>query len=201
MARPAPSCISFAARLAGLALATGWLSAAVAGGLPMPADSTGGYVGAETCLRCHPSAFQTWVYSGHARASLVFGTRRGMGMMRMDEREAARAGQAFPCRTCHAPPAQEFSRWIGPGYHPEDGVQCETCHGPGAEHLRVEAARDTLGGHKIYNPPPNNDLCQACHYEEKPYHTRAQLGMPVFDYGTWWSHIAHPTPQEERARR
>lgn len=184
-----------------LTFATSVASLAVAAGLPMPADSTGGYVGTEACRPCHPSAFEIWVSSPHARTALYLSTQTGREMEAREAERERRTGEKFECRRCHEPPGPGVVAKFGPGYHPEDGVQCETCHGPGEEHVIVETAKDTLSGHKIFNPKNGNDFCQICHYEEKPFHVPAELRTPLFDYKTAWKRIAHPTPPGERNRR
>lgn len=121
-------------------------------------------------------------------------------MVRAEQRER-NTGKRFDCKACHAPPGDAAAARYGRDYHAEDGVQCETCHGPGEVHTRIETAEDTLGGRKIFVPARNSDLCQTCHYDEKPFHVANVLGVPVFAYEKAWPRIAHPTPAEERAGR
>lgn len=174
---------------------------AMGAGLPLPRDSTETYVGTETCRPCHRTAFETWVRSDHARSGLVFGMMMGREMMGKAMARQEHTGEAFECRACHAPPGASIVGRFGPCYHPEDGVQCETCHGPGGEHVRIETLKDTLAGHRIFVAKQRADLCQVCHYDEKPFHVREVLRTPPFDYESAWRRTAHPTPAEERSRR
>ncbi len=178
------------------------LALACAGfGPPIPGGPSNEYVGAERCRPCHIHAFETWVHSAHARSGLVFGMRAGAYMMQDAEARLRETGEEFPCATCHRPPGRPTVHTAGPDFHPENGVQCEVCHGPGGTHVAAETVGDTLTGHRIIRPEPVTRLCDRCHYDEKPFHVRAELGTPAFEFQTWWQRIAHPTPPEEKERR
>jgi hypothetical protein len=169
---------------------------ATAGGLPQPSDSTAIYTGTERCKECHKHAFAVWVGSDHARAGLMLETARGRAVAHRSEISTNAAARELDCNACHRPPSRTVRARFEPEYHPEDGVQCETCHGPGGEHERIEVAKDTLAGHRIFVPEQNADLCQACHYNEKPLHVPSETGLPLFNHAKWRKRIEHKTPPE-----
>ncbi len=170
-------------------------SSVTAKGLPMPADSTARYVGTERCGACHAHAFGVWSGSDHARSGLMLDTRRGVEVKRLSETHTGPAAD-LDCEACHRPPSRSVRAVFSPHYYREDGVQCEICHGPGGEHDVAEVAKDTLDGHRIFVPHKNADLCQACHYSEKPLHDLAESGLPRFDYDKWWKRIEHHPPPD-----
>jgi hypothetical protein len=168
---------------------------------PLPDDADGQYVGANSCRKCHETAWSTWVQTDHARTGLVFGMAVGREMKARAEARFRQAGTMLLCEECHQPAVRSESASVTADYHAEDGVQCETCHGPGGDHLRVEASKDTLNGHLISTPKMLKDHCQACHFDEKPFHSSEVLGTPAFDAEKFWLRIEHPTPREERVNR
>jgi hypothetical protein len=81
------------------------------------APARAGYVGAETCLTCHPEAYAAWKPSEHARATESLS-------------EAQR--KEWRCLQCHAPAADQGVV----------GVSCETCHGGGEWYWPSHVMRD-----------------------------------------------------------
>ncbi|MFH1809785.1 MAG: multiheme c-type cytochrome [Pseudomonadota bacterium] len=125
--------------------------ALAAAGLTARADedshiSDSRYVGAASCGRCHPKAYQAWQRSAHARALEALDTRE-----RQDPK----------CRQCHTMVPEESNPELG-------GVQCETCHGQGRyynpEHvMRDRELRDALG-FEAAGP----ETCTRCHTDNAP---------------------------------
>lgn len=80
-----------------------------------------GYLGAATCLRCHPAIHADWSQTAHARA---FENLKPKGQETNPQ-----------CLVCHTTgyglPGGFKDLATTPGLA---GVQCENCHGPGGEH-------------------------------------------------------------------
>lgn len=118
-----------------LAAALALLAPAIAGA----ADT----VGPETCRACHPSAYEAWAASPHARARDSLPER---------SRSEAR------CLSCHAPEAQEG--------HP--GVSCESCHGAGRVYAATYVMRDAELARAVGLLDAGPKTCAACHTESTP---------------------------------
>ena len=77
----------------------------------------GDKVGPETCKACHPSAYEAWLATPHARAR---------------ESLPERSRNEPRCLSCHAPDAQDGLA----------GVSCESCHGGGRLYAAPYVMRD-----------------------------------------------------------
>jgi Cytochrome c554 and c-prime len=121
-------------------------AAAFAAGLALlvPASSPAAEaVGPETCRACHPSAYEAWAASPHARARESL-PERSRGEPR--------------CLTCHAPEAQEG----------HSGVTCESCHGGGRVYAAAYVMRDRELARAVGLVDPGPKTCAACHTESTP---------------------------------
>ena len=83
------------------------------------------FLGAETCRRCHPSQFDQWAETPHARAFATLETDHGMS-------------KTEDCARCHVTGFDHPSGYVPTSTSPNlENVQCEACHGPGTEHVRT----------------------------------------------------------------
>ncbi len=119
------------------------------------------YVGLAACQKCHPSAFDSYTRTKHARA---YATLSGLFMHRDSG-----------CIPCHStgygePGGFEGARVRGTPVDLVD-VQCEACHGPGAEHKRDGTYKEKA-----------RESCTKCHTAEQD---------TDFDYAREWEKIAH----------
>ncbi|MEZ4320219.1 MAG: multiheme c-type cytochrome [Myxococcota bacterium] len=134
----------------------------------------GPYVGTEGCISCHPTQYNQWRSTGHARAISV--------LVAVDRH---RDEDCFSCHVTGAAPAGiagypvtiADSTSVGGG----NNVQCEACHGPGRDH-----AADPTKHHPVKTPPET--LCRACHTPEQD--------EGRFDFAQYLPKVAHPDPAE-----
>lgn len=104
-----------------------------------PADT----VGPETCRACHPSAYDAWLASPHARAR---------------DSLPERSRNEPRCLSCHAPDAQDGLA----------GVTCEACHGSGRTYVAPYVMRDAELARAVGLLDPGPKTCAACHTESTP---------------------------------
>jgi hypothetical protein len=124
------------------------------------------YVGAATCMDCHPQAHAGWSQTPHSRA--------------FDRLKAINQHNNTRCFACHTT-GHGFSL----GFQSEQatphmaGVQCESCHGPGGSHasnptdasLRpiVTIAAEVCGGcHNFHNRPTYPEWTESRHAQVTP---------------------------------
>ena len=120
------------------------LASCLAAALFAPAASRAAdTVGPETCRACHPSAYEAWLASPHARA-----------------REALpeRSRNEPRCLSCHAPDLQDGLA----------GVTCEACHGPGRVYAAPYVMRDPELARAVGLQDPGQKTCTGCHTESTP---------------------------------
>ncbi|HET8541964.1 MAG TPA: multiheme c-type cytochrome [Anaeromyxobacter sp.] len=103
----------------------------------------GDKVGPEACKACHPSAYEAWRASPHARAREALPER---------SRDEAR------CLSCHAPDAEDGLA----------GVSCEACHGGGRLYAAPYVMRDDELARALGLVDPGEKTCLACHTESTP---------------------------------
>ncbi|MEM7393393.1 MAG: multiheme c-type cytochrome [Verrucomicrobiota bacterium] len=125
------------------------------------------YVGSDACMGCHPTAFNTWKTSHHAKA--------------FETLIEANADADPDCIRCHT---VGFGR--PDGYRREFAakklvdVGCESCHGPGSLHINQKAGGVDNGFR--FRPLAAGD-CQKCHYGEfsRPFHW--EQFWPLIEHG------------------
>lgn len=135
--------------------------AALAAALALPTSShAGDKVGAETCKACHPSAYEAWRESPHARAFESLPERS-----RGDRR----------CLSCHAPDLADGLQ----------GVSCEACHGPGRAYAAAYVMRDPELARLVGLVEPGERTCRGCHTESTPSLTRFDYAakLPLIAHG------------------
>ncbi len=103
----------------------------------------GDKVGPESCKACHPSAYDAWLASPHARAR---------------ESLPERSRNEPRCLSCHAPDADEGLA----------GVSCEACHGGGRLYAAPYVMRDAELARALGLQDPGEKGCLACHTESTP---------------------------------
>jgi hypothetical protein len=132
-----------------------------------------GFVGAETCRRCHPNTYMKWSTTKHAHAFVA-----------LEKDPRPNAIHDAECISCHTTGFEYNSGYRSETLAPHlKGNQCENCHGPASKHvsnpdnldyrrpLRVSAERADKSG-----------LCIRCHDEDN---------SPKFVFATCWSQIVH----------
>ncbi|MFY3744193.1 cytochrome c family protein [Anaeromyxobacter sp. Red801] len=129
--------------------------------LPPAARAAGDKVGPEACKACHPSAYERWRVSPHARALEVLPAER-----REDPR----------CLSCHAPDREDGLA----------GVSCETCHGPGRAYAADYVMRDRELARAVGLVDPGPKTCLACHTDSTPSLLRfdPKRKLPLIDHWT-----------------
>lgn len=136
-------------------------AAALAACLLLPVISRAGdLVGPEACKACHPSAYEAWISSAHAR-----------GLTSLPER--SRGDRR--CLSCHSPAAEEGIA----------GVSCEACHGPGRLYASPYAMRDPELARALGLADPGERTCAGCHTESTPSLQRFDYGakLPLIRHG------------------
>ena len=114
----------------------------------------GDKVGPEACKACHPSAYEAWLASPHARARESLPER---------SRSEAR------CLSCHAPDADEGLA----------GVSCESCHGGGRLYSAPYVMRDAELARALGLLDPREKSCVACHTESTPSLVKFEYGRKL----------------------
>ena len=106
----------------------------------------GDWLGANACRACHPTQYEDWRKTPHARAYAT---------LIKEKRQ-----YDLDCWSCHVTGA---GREGGPQTPQSVGhlrnVQCESCHGPGKKHV----ADPTVDMRKS----PGEALCKTCHSDEQ----------------------------------
>jgi cytochrome c554/c'-like protein len=110
---------------------------------PAAAGAAGDKVGPETCRACHPSAYEAWRATPHARALESLPER---------SRKDAR------CLSCHAPDLDDGLA----------GVSCEGCHGGGRIYAARYVMRDPELARAVGLLVPGEKRCLACHTDSTP---------------------------------
>ena len=109
-----------------------------------PSFSHGGdKVGPEGCKACHPSAYEAWLATPHARSRESLPER---------SRNEAR------CLSCHSPDADDGLA----------GVSCESCHGGGRLYAAPYVMRDAELSRALGLVDPGEKTCLGCHTESTP---------------------------------
>jgi hypothetical protein len=111
--------------------------------VPVAAHPAGDKVGPETCKACHPTAYEAWRASPHARALESLPER---------SRKDAR------CLSCHAPDEADGIA----------GVTCEACHGPGRIYAAGYVMRDAELARAVGLAEPGEKTCLGCHTDSTP---------------------------------
>jgi hypothetical protein len=125
------------------------------------------YVGAATCVMCHPQSHDAWSKTAHARA--------------FDTLKAINQHENSRCLTCHT-----VGYGLPNGFKDElstphfKGVQCENCHGPGGSHASNPTDASTRPIVTIAS-----QICGGCHNDAHHH--------PTFDEWTESAH-GHVTP-------
>jgi hypothetical protein len=110
----------------------------------VPSSShAGDKVGPETCKACHPSAYEAWLATPHARSRESLPER---------SRSEAR------CLSCHAPDADDGLT----------GVSCESCHGGGRLYAAPYVMRDAELARALGLADPGEKTCLGCHTDSTP---------------------------------
>ena len=136
------------------------LAAFVLAALVARPAAAGDTVGPETCKACHPSAYEAWRASPHARAQESLPERH-----RNDAR----------CLTCHAPQREDGLA----------GVTCEACHGAGRLYSARYVMRDAELARAVGLTDPTERTCAGCHTESTPSLERFEHAkkLPLIRHG------------------
>ena len=86
---------------------------------------------------------------------------------------------------------------VGAKYAASDGVGCESCHGAGADYIKKATMEGITSGtikpETVGLVMPDKATCEKCHNKESPSFTG-------FDYDKYMAKIAHPIPDERKAK-
>jgi hypothetical protein len=126
----------------------------------------GDKVGPETCKACHPSAYDAWLATPHARARESLPERN---------RNEAR------CLGCHAPDADDGLA----------GVSCEACHGGGRLYAAPYVMRDDELARALGLVDPGEKTCLGCHTDSTPSLVKFEYARKV----ALMAHGREPPPQ------
>lgn len=135
-------------------LATVSLACVSLAALAPPSAHAGDKVGPEACRVCHPSAYEAWRATPHARARESLPERH--------------RGEAR-CLSCHAPDAEDGLA----------GVSCESCHGGGRLYAAPYVMRDPELARALGLLDPGEKSCLACHTESTPSLVRFEYARKV----------------------
>jgi hypothetical protein len=133
-----------------------------------------GFVGAETCKRCHPNTYMKWSTTKHAQAFIALEHDPKPDTMYDAE-----------CVSCHTTGFEYTSGWRSEIATPHlKGNQCENCHGPASKHVSDPDNLEYRRPMKLTAEQANkNGLCIRCHDEDN---------SPNFnDFAVHWSQIVH----------
>jgi hypothetical protein len=144
------------------------LLAAAAPSFPHAGDK----VGPEACRACHPSAYEAWLATPHARAREALPER---------SRSEAR------CLSCHAPDADDGL----------SAVSCESCHGGGRLYAAPYVMRDAELSRALGLLDPGERACLACHTESTPSLVKFDYARKV----ALIAHGKEPPPQAPAPRK
>jgi hypothetical protein len=138
------------------------------------------YVGSEACKKCHPSEYEIWAKSDHAKAYQTL----------VDKKHPSNRQFDGECVVCHTVGFVYDSGFRNEKDTPKlINVGCESCHGPGSEHIKhrnnpqLRAEMNPLKG----NARRIEDSCIKCHDPENDVHWS-------FDK---WKKIVHTSPKDQ----
>jgi len=159
-------------------------------------------VGAKVCGQCHDGAavgqqLTLWLHSRHARAYTSLATPEAKEIAKwsgipMQPQESAM------CLGCPATAAQAEPWERDATFSIREGVQCEMCHGAGSEYMAKEVMMNREAAMNAGLRMPAKEHCLNCHAEKGSH--RIVLGARSFDIEAAWLQIAHPVPQNPKAK-
>ena len=158
------------------------------------------YVGAAKCKTCHKTAaqgeqFPIWQKSIHAKAYEVLASEEAIAVAK--ERGIEDPQKADECLKCHVTGHGVDAKFHGTKYAATDGVSCESCHGAGGDYYKksamVSVTKGEVEGASIGLMTPDEKTCVGCHNEESPT-------FKGFDFKKMVAKIAHPVPDERKAK-
>lgn len=133
---------------------------------PLLKPSDARFIGSDRCQYCHPTQYQHWRGTSHARAW---------------ERVAKNSAN-LDCARCHATGSEYQGGFTSPEKTPDLlHVQCEACHGP-AE-LHVQKREQSLDDDFTCCECDIKKVCIACHTISR---------SPKFDMEQSFKRIRHP---------
>jgi hypothetical protein len=152
--------------------------------VPHPRNAVqGNFVGTKRCAPCHKSSHETWMASGHAKATRT--------LVEFDPPH-----QFDPeCITCHMTGWRSQSRlpydsgYLGLDTTPNlEAVGCESCHGPGEAHAAAELEgkealkQELRKSMAVSKAEAKQHVCSECHDVNN---------SPGFEFEAYWSDVAH----------
>jgi hypothetical protein len=158
------------------------------------------FVGATKCAVCHKTAAQgeqypKWQASAHAKAYATLASA--------EAKEIGKAlGIADPqkddkCLRCHVTGHGAAAELLGPKYDATEGVGCESCHGAGGDYMKKATmegvASGTIEPASVGLVLPDQKTCESCHSDRSPT-------FKGFDFEKYKEKIAHPVPEERKAK-
>lgn len=104
------------------------------------------YIGADRCRTCHPSEYEAWERSPHARAFQTLSAK--------DQKDPR-------CLACHTMVPAD----LGPGLL---GIQCESCHGAGRYYSVEWVMKDRELRAQVSFDRGDLKACARCHTDTSP---------------------------------
>lgn len=158
------------------------------------------FVGTTKCKTCHKTAAQgeqhpIWLKSAHAKAFEVLAGDESKAIAK--EKGIEDPQKADECLKCHVTGHGVDAKFLGPKYLASEGVGCESCHGAGGDYYKKTTMTAVLLGEiepaSVGLIIPNEKTCVTCHNEDSPTFKK-------FDYKEAYAKIAHPIPEERKAK-
>jgi hypothetical protein len=158
------------------------------------------FTGSAKCGTCHKSASQgeqlaKWQATAHAKAYETLGTDKAKELGKKAGVDDPQKSDA--CLQCHVTAHGVDAALLGPKYDATEGVGCESCHGAGADYDTNAIMKAIMTGEtepaSVGLIIPNEKTCRGCHNEKSPT-------FAGFDYEKFVAKIAHPIPEERKAR-
>lgn len=158
------------------------------------------YIGATKCKVCHKTEaqgeqFGIWEKSPHAKAFEALASDESKAIAK--ERGIEDPQAAAECLKCHVTGHGVDKEFLGEKYAATEGVGCESCHGPGGDYGKMKTMKAITSGEiepaSVGLVIPDEKVCVGCHNEESPTYEE-------FDFEKMAAKIAHPIPEERKAK-
>jgi hypothetical protein len=158
------------------------------------------FLGVEKCKMCHKTAAQgeqhpIWLKSQHAKAYETLAGEKAKEFAKA--RGIENPQTATECLKCHVTAHGVDAKLLGPKYQITDGVGCESCHGAGGNYSKSKTMKAVTKREvkpaSVGLTIPDEKTCVKCHNKESPSFTG-------FDFKKMVAKIAHPVPEERKAK-
>lgn len=158
------------------------------------------FVGVAKCKTCHKTAAQgeqhpIWLKSAHSKTYELLASDKAKAIGK--EKGIEDPQKADECLKCHVTGHGVDAKFLGAKYAATDGVGCESCHGAGGDYYKKKTMEAIASGEieaaSVGLTMPTEETCTQCHNKESPTFTS-------FDFEKMFAKIAHPIPEERKAK-